>query len=88
MTGETWFLVVADYGTGTRHMDSFDDNDEALQAYAEAESRHRTSKSVEVVLIASEDETSLQRSYPHLFNETRQTSKRQALDMLERPAYA
>jgi hypothetical protein len=87
MTAGSWFLVVANYSSGVSKVVAFVSEQEALAAYAGAEARHRDARHVEVVLIASDDEDTLKRSYPHLFS-ARKASKKVALGMLDEVAYA
>ncbi len=87
MPNGAWYLVVANYVNGTTQIETFRQNVAALNAYAAAEADHRHDTTVEVVLIASDDETSLRRSYPHLFG-ARRASKGDALEMLGHVAYA
>lgn len=86
---DSWFLVVADYKTGEQQVTRFPASRaaQAAVAYGRTENEYRRADAVEVVLIASEDEHALRRSYPHLFT-ARKASRKAAIRALSTPAYA
>jgi hypothetical protein len=86
---DSWFLVVADYKSGEQQVTRYPASRaaQAAVAYGHKEAEYRKADSVDVVLIASEDEQSLRLRYPHLFT-ARKASKKAAIRALSTPAYA
>jgi hypothetical protein len=62
------FLVIYDIPHGLAHVEPFGlEYDRALAAYAEAEQRHRNDDNVEVVLLGSDSEETLERTHSSYF---------------------
>lgn len=63
------FLVIYDIPGGMAHVDDqyADDYEAALEAYAEAEKRYRDRDDVEVVLLGSDSEETLERTHSSYF---------------------